>query len=275
MNSIRSLSFILALVAAIGLLHSPPLEAQCGCQRMTLKSRGTTEIMCSDIDFPDLLNMDECIRDEGRLLGCHTRWAYRCPLGPNSKHYSDDIPWQRFGFQPIAALTPDTDVDQCDTGQLLQLSIVNQNGRQENREINKLPRGGITKLSKQVGRRAVYILNREGARFPQIGHTTRLGLPSYGADGYNYNPEESRHSYLFGYDEEQNTLSWWDNPDQTKDEQNEVAFWDYNFVAYVKGTRGQPSCTCTFNIQVAWPANGEPAAVLIPVRRLSKNCRWR
>jgi hypothetical protein len=72
-----------------------------------------------------------------------------------------------------------------------------------------------------IAGKPIFVDNNAANPFPQVGATSGASQ-KYGGDDYaSYKATD----VLFAYDTSKtpNTLSWWDNPDQTKDAQSEAA----------------------------------------------------
>ncbi|HEY4592209.1 MAG TPA: hypothetical protein VIJ61_07365, partial [Thermoanaerobaculia bacterium] len=97
----------------------------------------------------------------------------------------------------------------------------------------------------------------------------------YGGDDYK---SYTASDVLFAYNTTvtPNTLSWWDNPDQSKDAQSEQATWQFRFISFVQSSGStEPSCACAFDIKVDWPANNNNPTTTYTYRSTdSSNCTW-
>ncbi|MCY1014541.1 hypothetical protein [Pyxidicoccus sp. MSG2] len=268
MPAMKSAVCVVGLLVAVSGLWPATASAACGCSNMRLVHAGATGTMCSNAALNFLAT--ECAVAPGASKGCATTWAYECNLGVNSKKYANVKPYQRTGFQPVATLTAGSTVSQCSTGQLLQLTITGNGSVEANPAINPTSLAG----TQTVGGRRLYIDNSGAHPFPQVGATqpSAGGDPKFGGDNYsNYTSGD----VLFNYNAATRQLSWWDNTDQSKDAQGEVATWKYKFVSFVQGTAGQTSCACAFDIAVNWPANNNaPVTTWTYQAGGSQNCTW-
>jgi hypothetical protein len=256
--------FGLALaIAAFSSLPARPALAKCGCTDMKIARAGTTGIVCTDknLDFKP----PECTRWDGHTKGCTTTYAYECALGVNDTHWGDAEPYQRTGFEPRATLAPGSTLAECYIGQVLQETITSEGVVVPNRKINPTSVSGVVSLAGHQ----VKVDNDSTHPYPQIGAKSSTN-PLFGGDNYR---DPAAPELLF--DVTPTSVSWWDNPDQTKDKQTENATWAFRFVAFVLGTHGEPSCACAFTIGVTWKASTDPAtAPYAEDTTLSTNCTW-
>lgn len=240
--SIRPRVFIvLALTAAVNWFWPLSARASCGCSSMTASTSGTTGTMCSDrdLDFP------ECTKSTGSSKGCSTLFAYDCPLGVNSEDYGASEPSQKSGFLPVATLTSGSTPGDCTTGQILQETILSGTTTEANPKINPTSLSGAQTL----GGQQIEIDNDSSHEFPLVGATSG-SKPLYGGDDYRLTDAAVLMSLT------SSAISWWDNPDQTKDTQSEAATWRFAFIAFVLGSGSSASsCMCAFEITVDWPSN--------------------
>ncbi len=125
------------------------------------------------------------------------------------------------------------------------------------------PGGDVT-----VGTYTATITNDRRRKYPDVGDTSGSN-PFYGADSYT-NPAAA--DLLMQQTATQ--LKWWDNTDQEKDKASEAATWKYRFFSYVKGSAGQSSCGCVFDIDVNWPANSAAATTFTSIGGSSTHCTF-
>jgi hypothetical protein len=250
----------------VGGLWPVAVQAACGCTQMTLKRAGTTGVLCSNANLNFLAT--ECTKSPGASKGCTTTYAYDCQLGVNSKKYTNVKPYQKTGFLSAATMTAGSTVTQCETGQLLQETIMSSLPVTQ----PKINPTSITGAQTIAGK-PIFVDNDPMNPFPQIGATSGTAQ-KYGGDDYaNYMATD----VLFAYNTSvtPNTLSWWDNPDQSKDAQSEKAEWQFRFISFVMGSAGQPSCACAFDIRVNWPSNSMNPTTTWTYRAAdSSNCTW-
>jgi hypothetical protein len=268
MPGIKRASLVLALSAAAGWLWPSAAQAVCGCTQMTLKHSGITGILCSNANLNFLST--ECAKyTPGSSKGCTTTYAYDCQLGVNSKKYSNVKPYQKTGFLSVAAMAAGSTVTDCKTGQLLQETITGNGVVETNPKINPTSISGAQTLAGK----SIYVDNSSANPFPQIGATSGSSQ-KYGGDDYK---SYTASDVLFSYNTSvtPRTLSWWDNPDQTKDSQSEAATWKFRFISFVLGSAGQSSCVCSFDIAVTWPSNNNNPTTTYTYRSTdSSNCTW-
>lgn len=236
--------------------------AACGCSGMTLRHSGTTGIMCSDNDLNFLKT--ECDKFTGSAKGCITKFAYECRLGVNSQKLGNVKPYQKTGFQPVATLTGSSIASQCTMGQVLQEDITSGGVTEPNPPIIPTSLSGVVSLAGHT----VEIDNSSANSFPAVG-ATQATNPFFGGDNY-----ASLAATDVLISETPTTISWWDNPDQSKDSQSEVATWKFRFLSFVNGSASQPSCACAFTIDVDWNGKNAPTTTWTKDAALSTNCTF-
>jgi hypothetical protein len=254
----RKAALLLALSLSVGWPGPLPLQAACGCERMEVKNKGTARI-CSSQDLDDFVESKECERFPKGSHGCdNDKYMFECRLGVDTEHIKETEPFQRTGFQTIARLTDGSNPKDCNTGEILQMVIINPVAGSfgPNPNINPTSLCGANIFGDESKKTAIYVDSNPSNKFPKLGEMTPNGkFLLYGGDDYNYNEQDD---ILIDYDDESRLLTWWDNTDQSKDCQNEGAEWGYRYISFVKGTTGQTSCECAFDVGVKWPENAEP-----------------
>ena len=233
-------------------------EAQAACSCTDLKishAANATVKLCSDND----LNFPECNRVQGSgANGCAaSSYDYTCPVGVNSTAVALK---QRTGFEADATLTGTA--SECESGQALQLTITS-NEAVSKPKVQATPSGDVT-----VGNYTVTINNDRRYKYPDVGAMSGQ-KPLYGADSYT-DPGGGRSADAANATH----LKWWDNTDQQKDKASEAATWEYRFFSYVKGSAGQNSCGCVFDIDVGWPANTAATTTFTSVGGSSTRCTF-
>jgi hypothetical protein len=237
-------------------------EGACGCSGMKLNHSGTTGIMCSDNDLNFLKT--ECDKFSGASKGCTTTYAYECRLGVNSQKLGNVKPYQKTGFQPVATLTGSSIPSDCTMGQVLQENITSGGAPEPNPNIIPTSLSGVSSLAGHT----VDIDNSSANRFPAVG-ATKASNPFFGGDNY---ASLTAADVLISVTP--TTISWWDNPDQSKDSQSEVATWKFRFISFVNGSASQPSCSCAFTIDVDWNGTTPPTTTWAKDAGLSTNCTF-
>jgi hypothetical protein len=265
MSGMKKAFLVLGLGAAVGCVWPFAARAACGCSGMALKHAGNTGTVCSNANLQFLAT--ECTKSTGSTKGCSTTYAYDCNLGVNSQKHGNVKPYQKTGFQSRATLTSGSNVSDCRTGQILQETIHSGPKVEPNPQINPTSVHGVH----TIGGKQIHVDNNGANAFPQVGAMAGSD-PKYGGDDYaSYTADD----VLFGYDPASRLLTWWDNPDQSKDSQSEAADWHFKFVSFVLGTGSEPSCACAFDIKVTWPSNSKsPATTYTYDAAGSTGCTW-
>jgi hypothetical protein len=224
--------------------------AVCSCTNLTVAhTTGYNQIICSATERPDFTECTE--RTAPNNTECDTQYEYSCPIGVNSQQWATPAPEQKTGFGVTATLTGDS--TQCTSGQLLTLTITSNGVVEPNPLIN--PTNSTGAPGQLVPNISFIVDNNNTNNFPQFPIGGAMpDTPSFGGDNYRY---ADNATVLI--ERSDNNYRWWDNTDQGKDDQQELATWSYKFVSFVKGSsQTQTSCACGFNIIVNWPSNGDP-----------------
>lgn len=117
---------------------------------------------------------------------------------------------------------------------------------------------------------AVNVDNLGTNTFPQVGTMGTGGNPKFGGDNYG---NTTAGNVLFNVTG--TAVSWWDNPDQSKDARAEAATWSFKFISFVNGSGGtQPNCACAFDVAVTWAANAAPTTTWTKDNALSTSCTF-
>ena len=235
--------------------------AACGCSAMTLHHAGNTGIMCSNNNLNFLST--ECTKFSGASKNCATTYAYQCNLGVNTQKLSNVKPYQKTGFMPTATFSGT--LTDCKIGQVLQEKITSGGQPQVNPKINPTSVNGAVLLAGH----AINVDNSASNQVPQVGASGTGGNPLFGGDDYSSATSADVLFNLTG-----TTVSWWDNTDQSKDSQTEVATWTYEFISFVNGSAGQTSCACAFKIAVTWNGTTAPATTWTKDAALSTGCTF-
>ena len=250
-------------------------SAACGCNSMEVNnSAGTYVSICSNqaLNFPayDRPGSPQmCTRYSGQEFGCNKTYVYNCPVGVNNA-YTFTKPnyenFQHFGFRPYARLTEASRISECRYGQGLQETITS-NKVVEVPRVKNTPALGLWTL----GDLQFAITSGTKAPYPGIA-STKEGNPLFGGDSYS---NTTTTGLLMEYNSENKSLQWWDNTDQTLDSADEKALWEYRFISFVQGTDNNPSCACTFDIDVDWTNLLGPPTTSVTYRpEASTNCQW-
>ncbi|MBZ8133335.1 hypothetical protein [Afifella sp. IM 167] len=226
---------------------------------------GGTQIICSANQRPGFPECDE--RTGGARNACATTYEYACPTGANSQSLAAAMPSQKTGFGANAVLTGTE--TQCTSGQLLTLTINGAGGVEPNPDINPT---NATGAAGQLVPNVTFNVDNDAThpfpQFPRGGGT--VAAPNFGGDNYRW---ADNAAVLI--ERAPGLTRWWDNTDQGKDTQAEVASWSYKFVSWVKGSSAaQPSCACGFDITVDWPANADPVTTYTQDAAYSSNCHF-
>ncbi|MCF1504421.1 hypothetical protein L0F51_11735 [Afifella sp. H1R] len=239
--------------------------AACGCTGMSVaRTTGNTQIICSAVDQDEF---DECTKRSGNARTiCGTTYEYACPVGVNSEDWGADEPEQRTGFGATATLTGTA--SECTSGQLLAMTITGNGGTEDNPKINPTDSTGgpgelVTGVTFDVDNNATH-------RFPAypIGGGTATN-PKFGGDNYRWSDNAS-----VLIERKDGLYRWWDNTDQGKEDKDEDASWRYKFVSWVRGSSGQPSCACSFDISVDWGSDEDPDTTYTQDTDYSSRCNW-
>lgn len=255
--SIRSaLLLLLALTA-------PTLAwAACGCTGITVTHTDNhTVSICSNADIdtkdPDK-GFPECQKTASPKGQCgNYHFRYDCPVGVNSVSTKDPV--QQTGFLVEAQLSGTA--SQCQSGHALQLAI--KGGKIKRPKVHKTPSGDVS-----IGKLNATIINDGRFAFPAPG-TTKNGRDQFGADYYT---DPAATDVLIQQDK--NSIKWWDNTDQGKDNNAEHAVWSYRYLSYVKGTGSNNSCACVFDIDVDWSSSKNASTKWTKVDAKSTNCTF-
>ncbi len=240
--------------------------AACGCTNLTVAhTTGTNQIICSAIqrsDFPECQQ-----RTEGNRTECTTTYEYSCPVGVNNQNLDIPEPNQQTGFGVTATLTGTP--SECTSGQLLTLTITGNGIVEANPTINPTNSTGVA--GQLVPGITFNVDNDNSHQFPQYPIGGEMpNSPSFGGDNYRY---ADNASVLI--ERSADSYRWWDNTDQGKDSQAELASWNYKFVSFVKGSStAQLSCACGFNIAVDWQSNGDPVTTYTQDPTYSNSCTF-
>lgn len=253
-------------IAALGcaaLLGFVPLhgDTACSCSAMTLNHSGNTGIMCSNNNLK--FQSTECAQFAGSSKGCATTYAYQCNLGVNSYKPLNAKPYKRTGFMPAATIAGT--LSDCTIGQVMQETITSGGSLEKNPLVNPTSMSGTVSLAGH----AVEIVNNSKNPFPQVGATASGKTPQFGGDNYG-NPGDA--TVLFNTTSK--SVSWWDNTDQSKDSQAEVAAWKYKFISFVNGSSKGTSCACAFDIAVSWNGTAAPTTAWSKDAALSTSCTF-
>ncbi|WP_026381492.1 hypothetical protein [Afifella pfennigii] len=258
-------TFAFAAAFALALPAGEAL-AVCGCTNMTMaRADPGTQIICSAAQRPGFPECTE--RTGGARTTCTTTYEYACPTGVNSANWAGAAPSQKTGFGANATLTGTE--SQCTSGQLLTLTITGNGGVEPNPNIN--PTNATGAAGQLVGGVTFNVDNTATNPFPQYprGGGTQNN-PNFGGDNYRW---ADNAAVLI--ERGNGRTRWWDNTDQGKDNQAEVATWSYKFVSWVKGSStAQSSCACGFDITVNWPANANPVTTYTQDPAYSSNCTF-
>ncbi|MCT8266945.1 hypothetical protein NYQ83_06635 [Afifella sp. JA880] len=239
--------------------------AACGCTGMSVaRTTGSTQIICSSRDFGDF---KECTkRSGGTRTVCTSTYEYACPVGVNSKKWGASKPEQKTGFGVTATLTGTS--SQCTSGQLLALTITGDGKTEQNPPINPTnSTGGTGALVAGVTFDVDNDPTHAFPAYPNGGGTATN--PKFGGDNYRW---ADNAKVLI--EREDGLFRWWDNTDQGKAKKSEDASWRYKFVSWVKGSSGQPSCACSFDISVDWGPGANPNTTYTQEAAYSSNCNW-
>ena len=242
------------------LMNSDMVLAACGCTSMTVQRVGAATI-CSNND----VQFNECNRVAGgQGTACpNNTYVFTCPTGVNDQHWADQAPFQRTGFKVSATYAGGSNAAECITGQILQETITSNGVFEGNPLINPSALGG----NETIGGLDLRINNNGAQSVPRVGTTYgQTGRQFYGGDNYAVGTADVI------YNNTNAGAQWWDNTDQTKDMQGENATWSYQFISYVRGTAGQPSCSCSTTISVNWLANSNPVTMMNGGAFANENC---
>lgn len=248
-----SRALILAgLTVLVGGLGGERAEAVCSCTHMTIHTTGGTETLCSNQN----LNFPECAKTPAQGAGPCAAYTYQyvCPVGPTNQSSTEN----HYGFVAEAQIAGGSTLSDCAKGQALQLTITSNMGVTKPVIAYPQPAGTFT-----IGGATFAVEPGDGVKvYPDVGTNDPNHNPLYGADNYS---DPASPSHLIQWSN--GALKWWDNTDQTKDAPAEQATWKYRFVSFVKGSAGQSSCACFFEIDLNWASNAA-APVVTPAQAL-------
>ncbi|MEM7049283.1 MAG: hypothetical protein AAF604_06470 [Acidobacteriota bacterium] len=200
-------------------------DEKCGCTRLTIRATAG-EWSGNYCGNPPGVPGCEAVID-GTCPGN----AFRCPLGVISENGE-----LRFGFEPSAALSADTDdLSECSAGQYVQSTYVDDGVTVTNPLTSTTPPGGsdVTIGSLTIATVA------NGARAPAFG-ATQSSKPLFGADNYTSASTVWRASLQ--------TLRWYDAPGGATGQDSGTI--ENDFISFVNGNDG--SCWCRFKVEAAW-----------------------
>lgn len=238
---------LIALVASFCLFSNEAALAACGCTQMTVSTFGNQTI-CSDNKM-DMRRFKECTRTNGGLntVCPNNTYVYNCPTGVNSQQLSRAPYYQRTGLKITATYTNGSTATDCTPGQILQETLTS-NMVVQKPNINPTSLGG----NQNIGGLNLRIDNNPHNEFPDVGQTSGQ-RQDFGGDNYIRTATDVISS------NSASGAQWWDNTDQTKHKKKEDATWAYRFISFVRGSAGQPSCSCVTNIGVTWKPGKNPA----------------
>ncbi|EGJ30545.1 MULTISPECIES: hypothetical protein [Moorena] len=251
------ITLLVTLVTSFCLFANEAALAICSCTNMAVAFGGTGVNICSN----NTLNFSECTRSNGGTgTACPSNtYVYNCPTGANTF----DPLSQGTGFKVAATYAPGSTASDCIPGQILQETITS------NMPIT-YPKINPTTLTgnQTIGGLDLRINNNASQSYPRVGQiyqgTTRQ---FFGGDNYEGGATTVISS-------QSNTGSeWWDNPDQTKDNQTENATWRFRFISFVRGSAGQQNCSCATDIAVDWGSNVNPVTGIQRGTSGNENCR--
>ena len=253
---------LILLACVFGASASSSAMAACGCTNMTV-TRSQVISACSTRNLGNFDGQCLVLAPGAGDNDCGGgAYKYTCPTGVNSQDLEAAEPTQSTGFFVQTAYAGGSNGAECTAGQILQMTITSGGNNEPNPNINPTSLNG----NQTIGGRNLRIDNNGAHAFPRIG-TMEQQRPKFGGDNYM----AANVNVLSG---SSNAGSWWwDNTDQTKDEAAEAATWAYEFVAFVQGSGGgQPSCACTFTIDVGWDSNQHPGTAYAYNAGNSVNC---
>lgn len=249
--------FLKLLIIGFSSALASSAHAACSCTSMSVTFGGDEEI-CSDNDLDVNVDFPECQRAAGGPgTACPANaFIYTCPTGANN-HVDLE---QKTGFKISATYGGGSNADDCTPGQILQETITSDQGFDQP-TINATSLDGDQTFN---GYDAT-IDNDETHEFPQVG-TVIAGRNVYGGDNYVAGAGD----VISGQSDAGS--NWWDNPDQNKDAADENATWQFRFLSFVRGSAGQASCSCAFDIDVTWDADSDPVTAFAARAEGSENC---
>jgi hypothetical protein len=222
-------------------------RAACGCTGITVTHTDKTMVsICSNADI-DVTDPDkgipECKKVARPNHQCGTSFRYDCPVGVNTVAIKGVI--QRTGFLVDAQLTGTA--SQCKSGHALQLTI-------KGNKISRPKVHGTPDKDVSIGALQAAFVHDKRFLVPEHGEVTPSNQDKFGADSYT---DPNATDSLIHQDA--NSVKWWDNTDQSKDDDAEHANWAYRYLSYVKGTGTNDSCACVYDIDVDWASHAKNA----------------